>query len=175
LNLKKDTIQNKHGVGSLVVNVKGKKVRITNLLGNTLQVHDLQENPFPLFKDFLKTNKADIHIVDFHTETTSEKNAFLLTFAKQVSAIIGTHTHVQTADEKIYQNTAYITDTGMTGPAFGIIGAKPDSILDMFMGKSQRFRLEPDNGVYQFNGVILSFDDKTSVVKKITRVNILEK
>jgi metallophosphoesterase (TIGR00282 family) len=174
LNLKKDTEHAKHGVGSLTINIKNRNICITNLLGNTIQMHGLQDNPFPLFKDFLKTVKADIHIVDLHTETTSEKNAFLLTFAKQVSAIIGTHTHVQTADEKIYKNTAYITDAGMTGPAYGIIGAKPDSLLDMFMGKSERFRLEPENGIYQFNGVVLSFDDKTNIVKNITRINFLE-
>jgi calcineurin-like phosphoesterase len=148
---------------------------LTNLLGNTVECHKVQVNPFPLFNDFLKDHTADIHIVDLHTETTSEKNAFLLTFAGRVSAILGTHTHVQSADEKIYQNTAYITDVGMTGGSLGVIGAEPQTILDVFMGKAERFKLTPSNSKYQFNAVLLTFNDQTNMVESIKRINIIEK
>lgn len=99
--------------------------------------------------------KSDLHIVDFHAETTSEKKAFLLHFAGKVSAILGTHTHVQTADEQIYNNTFFITDVGMTGPKNGIIGAKAEPIIKMFCGKSKHFKMEPARGKYQFNAVVM--------------------
>jgi metallophosphoesterase (TIGR00282 family) len=175
MNIKSELPESKIGQGSITFKCKNKTIRITNLLGNTVSCHEMQENPFPFFTKFLKTEKSDIHIVDFHTETTSEKNAFLLTFAGKVSAILGTHTHVQTADAKIYKQTAYITDVGMTGGSVGIIGAKADSILDMFMGNAERFKLEPAAGPYQLNGVVLSFNDKTNEVENISTINIVEK
>ncbi|MDR1234935.1 MAG: TIGR00282 family metallophosphoesterase [Mycoplasmataceae bacterium] len=175
LNLVKTVEESKYGKGSIVFTINHKTIRLTNLLGNTIECHKIQENPFPLFAKFLDENKADIHIVDFHTETTSEKNAFLLTFAGKVSAILGTHTHVQSADEKIYKNTAYITDTGMTGGSLGVIGAEPETILNVFMGKAERFRLSPSKSKYQFNAVLLSFDDKTNLVESIKRIFIYEK
>jgi metallophosphoesterase (TIGR00282 family) len=172
--LKQDTQEVKIGKGSIVFIHKGKKVRITNLLGNTVECHKIQTNPFISFREFLESNDSDIHIIDFHAETTSEKNAFLLSFAGKVTAILGTHTHVQTADEKIYKNTAYITDVGMTGGTLGIIGAEPDSILDCFNEKAERFRLSPSNSKYQFNAVLLFIDEQANVVKSIKRFFINE-
>ncbi|MDR3257297.1 MAG: TIGR00282 family metallophosphoesterase [Mycoplasmataceae bacterium] len=175
MNLDPSIPESKHGSGSITFKVKNKTIRLTNLLGNTVECHKMQTNPFPLFTQFLKLNKpVDIHIVDFHTETTSEKNAFLLTFASKVSAILGTHTHVQSADEKIYKDTVYITDVGMTGGSLGVIGAEPETILDMFMGKSERFRLSPSKSKYQLNAVLLNFDDKTNQPKSIQRIYIYE-
>jgi metallophosphoesterase (TIGR00282 family) len=174
LNINQTLPQSKIGNGSITFQFQNKNIRLTNLLGNTVACHEIQENPFPLFVNLLKHDTSDIHIVDLHTETTSEKNAFLLTFASKVSAILGTHTHVQTADEKIYKNTAYITDVGMTGPNLGVIGAKPNTILDMFMGKADRFKLEPATGPYQLNAIVISFDDKTNKPIKIERINIVK-
>jgi calcineurin-like phosphoesterase len=133
-----------------------------------------KDNPFIILDDLLKKDKSDIHIVDFHCETTSEKNAFLLTFASKVTAILCTHTHVQTADERIYKNTAYISDVGMTGGINGVIGAKPDTILEMFKGKSTKFKLDPQEGKYQFNGVIITINDKNNLPTSIERINIVE-
>jgi metallophosphoesterase (TIGR00282 family) len=175
LNLNPDIPEAKLGKGSIVFKINNKSIRLTNLLGNTVECHKMQTNPFPFFEKFLQQNQADIHVVDFHTETTSEKNAFLLTFANKVNAILGTHTHVQSADEKIYRNTAYITDVGMTGGSLGIIGAEPETILKVFMGTEKYFRLSPSHSKYQFNAVLLDFDDKTNVVKSIERVFIYEK
>lgn len=159
------------GLGTKVINVKNKTIRITNLLGSTVNFKNLQTNPFNEMVDIILEDNSDIHIVDFHSETTSEKNAFFLEFQNKVSAIFGTHTHVQTNDVKIINNTAYITDVGMTGPSNGIIGAKPESIITMFKGKSERFRLEEQIGKYQFSAVVLSIDDKTN--KPISLKNIL--
>ncbi|CAG8789756.1 33030_t:CDS:2, partial [Gigaspora margarita] len=101
----------------------------------------------------------DIHLVDFHAETTAEKNAFSLYHDGKISAIWGTHTHVQTADERIFSNgTAFITDLGMTGPYGGVIGAKPEAIIQRAKyGLPAKMVPHEDNG--QFNGVVLTIDN----------------
>jgi calcineurin-like phosphoesterase len=143
-------------------------------LGSSVECKEIQTNPFLTFNELLKNDNSHIHIVDFHCETTSEKNAFFLTFAGKVSAIVCTHTHVQTADERIYKNTAYISDVGMTGGSLGVIGAEAQSILDVFNGRTSKFRLSPSNTPYQFNGVVISFN-KNNHPTKIKRIFINEK
>lgn len=157
------------GIGSKEFKVKNKSLRVTNLIGTSILFNYQQTNPFVELDEILKINQSDIHIIDFHAETTSEKNAFFLYFKGKVSAVLGTHTHVQTADFKIIDNTFYITDVGMTGPSDGIIGAKPDSIIAKFRGESERFRLEEQIGPYQFSAVILEFDDN-NLPKNITPI-----
>lgn len=175
LNLKPLSDESKYGKGSIQFRFKSKTIRITNLLGSTVICRDIQTNPFKKLEELLNVDSSDIHIVDLHTETTSEKNAFLRVFNGKVSAILGTHTHVQTSDNKIFNNTAYITDVGMTGPSEGIIGAAPESIIKMFKGESERFRLSPDSSEYQFNAVIISFDDSNNKPINIERIFIYEK
>lgn len=173
LNIKQNTKEGKEGVGSRVVEVKNKKIRITNLLGISASCRGLQTNPFLEMEKLLEqtNDKQDIHIVDFHANATSEKNAFLAAFVGRISALVGTHTHVQTADEKIYKNTAYITDVGMTGPSEGIIGASPKTIIQMYKEEVEHFKLDPDTSNGQLNAVIITFDDKTNQPIFIERVN----
>ena len=171
LNVDPESKEAKCGFGSMVYSVGGKKVRITNLMSTQCTARATLTNPFLVLEELLKMVKEDIHIIDFHAETTSEKNAFLMHFAGRVSAILGTHTHIQTADEKIYKNTAFITDAGMCGAKESIIGAAPQEIIDMFMGKIPRFHLEPAKGDYQFNSVIIEFNKSCKPVK-IWRYNI---
>ena len=161
------------GVGSKEIDFKGKKIRITNLLGKSLNFKEMQTNPFLKMDEILKEDKSDIHIVDFHSETTSEKNAFFLNYKGKVDAILCTHTHVQTADEKIRDKTAYITDVGMTGSESGIIGAKPETIIKMFREEIQFFKLLPNLDKYQFSAVILEF--KNNEVVNINRILRYEK
>lgn len=173
LNVDINSKEAKSGFGSVVYSINNKKVRITNLMSTQCNARATLTNPFLVLEEVLKMQKDEqIHIIDFHAETTSEKNAFLMAFAGRVSAIIGTHTHVQTADEKIYKDTAFITDVGMCGTKESIIGAKPGEIIDMFTGKIPRFHLEPAKGDYQFNSVIIEFDDKTNKPVKIWRYNL---
>ena len=171
LNLDPSSKEVQYGFGSIVYAVNNKKIRITNLMSMQCSARATIVNPFLVLDELLKREDNDIHIIDFHAETTSEKNALLMKFAGKVSAIIGTHTHVQTADEKIYKNTAFITDVGMCGAKESIIGAKPDEIVDMFSGKAPRFHLEPAKGPYQFNSVIIEFNSKNKPIK-IWRYNI---
>ena len=98
----------------------------------------------------------------------------LIAYNNKVSAILGTHTHVQTADDKIYKNTAYITDVGMTGPSCGVIGANPTTILQMFREQVLHFKLDPDKSPYQLNAVLLTFDNKTNKPKSIKRINLVQ-
>jgi metallophosphoesterase (TIGR00282 family) len=176
ININPSCPQASVGVGTLVFKYKNTSVRLTNILGNTVYMNDenFLTNSFASLKALLPAVKEDIHIVDLHAETTSEKNAFLSEFSGQVSAILGTHTHVQTNDQKIYNNTVYITDVGMTGPSHGIIGGEPSSIIEMFEGKSHRFKLNEDNSSYQFNAVVLEFDKKNKPID-IKNIVIYEK
>ncbi len=173
LNIKSSSLIGRIGKGTTVVNVNNKRIRITNILGssiyNSKQKNDFT-NPFialdNLITDSIDTH--DIHIIDFHSETTSEKNCALICFKNKVTAIIGTHTHVQTNDAKIVDNTAYITDAGMTGPSNGIIGAEPATLIDLFYEKTSFFRLkEAIDDNFQLSFVVISIDDKTNKVTSI--------
>lgn len=171
MNVSADTKEAHYGVGTKVLTINGTRVRVSNFMSTQCKSRTILNNPFTVCQEFITKVKEPIHIIDFHAETTSEKNAFLIAFAGQVSAIVGTHTHVQTADEKIYKQTAFITDVGMCGAKESIIGAKPDEIVSMFQGKTERFHLEPAKGPYQFNSVIIEFDKNNKPVK-IWRYNI---
>ncbi len=171
------------GLGSRIYQVKNKKIRVTNLLGldgnkqnKNFGSKYIRLNPFKFMDIFLESikGKQDIHIVDYHANSTSEKNAFFCAFKGKVSAILCTHTHIQTADEKIKDNTGYITDVGMTGASDGIIGAKPETIIDMYREKVLHFKLEPDKSKYQLNGVILDFNQRNNKIKSIKRIFLIE-
>lgn len=164
--------ESKVGSGSKVIKIKDKNIRITNLLGMSTKCHAQQTNPFIAMQEIIKQDESDFHIVDFHTETTSEKKAFFLEFRGKVDMICGTHTHVQTADEQISQDTGYITDVGMTGAKYSIIGADPKEILAVFKNLAEKFHIKSGKGEYQFNSVIIEFDDKTNKIKSIQRCNI---
>lgn len=174
-NLKKDCEYAKYGVGTKLVKIKNKTLRITNLLGMSVGMReDVITNPFLDLDEIVKNDTSDFHIVDFHCETTSEKNALLLNFAGKVGAIFGTHTHVQTNDARIYNKTAYITDVGMTGAMNGVVGAKPQNIIAVFRGERERFKLEEQIGNYQFCAVGLEIDDGMNLPVKVHPIRIYE-
>lgn len=165
-----------YGQGSRVITVNHKTLRITNLIGTSVHFKEKQINPFLSFDELLTNSpKTDLHIVDFHCETTSESNAFFLNFKSKVSAILGTHTHVPTNDYRIRDKTAYITDVGMTGNQDGVIGANPEQIIQMFRNEREFFKLTTKNGNYQFNAVILEFNDKTNEPIDIKPIIIYER
>ena len=161
------------GPGTILIKVKGKKIRITNLIGNNF-MPNAPQNPYLALEKVLNLQDWDIHLVDFHAEATAEKIALALYFDGEISALWGTHTHVQTADERILpsKKTAFITDLGMTGPSGGVIGAKPEAIFQRakygLPAKMEPYEDEKDKG--QFNGIILEFDDITNKVVRIERI-----
>lgn len=118
------------------------------------------DDPFRVGREqaALLRKSAPVVVVDFHAEATSEKVAMGWYLDGAVSAVIGTHTHVQTADERILPGgTAYISDAGMTGPRDGIIGMAREAILERFLTQlPARFEVAP--GPVQLNAVVLSVD-----------------
>lgn len=123
------------GKGYGIYECNGKKIVVINLIGRT-EVNVLSENPFIKANEILKEieGKADIIIVDFHAEATAEKVAMGYHLDGRVTAVFGTHTHIQTADEKLLdKGTAYITDIGMTGPKKSVIGMDIDASLKRFL------------------------------------------
>ncbi len=173
-NISKESSLSEFGEGTTVVKIKGFNVRITNLLGSSVFFKEKVNNPFHALDEIIAKDKSDFHIIDFHAETTSEKNALFYDFKGKVTAICGTHSHVQTADERIRSNTAYITDIGMTGPSEGIIGAFGTPIVEKmrFPETIEGFKLEQQDGGYQFCAVIIDIDEKQKIPTSIKRIYI---
>jgi metallophosphoesterase (TIGR00282 family) len=146
------------------------KIGVINLLGRVYM--DYLDCPFAALDrelDYLKQH-VQVVIVDIHAEATSEKCALAWHADGRVSAVIGTHTHVQTADERILpRGTAFLTDAGMTGPHEGIIGVDKDIILEKFL-KRMPVRFQVANGQSQFNGVVIEIDEKTGKAFRIERI-----
>ena len=167
-------IEEKPGVGYVTVNYNGIKITVMQMLGQVFMAEEAT-NPFTATQELLEKIDSEIIIVDFHCESTSEKIAYGYAFDGKVTAILGTHTHVQTADERILDNgTAYITDVGMTGPLNSVIGVKKEIIVDRYMNGG-RHRFDPeDEGLTQFSAVILELDEKTHKVTHIDRLHVIE-
>ena len=135
----------------------------------------LTENPFLTAKKILKTLKekeVDIVIVDFHAEATAEKIAMGYYLDGEITALFGTHTHVQTADEKILKNgTGYITDIGMTGPKESVIGMNIEASLKRFVTTlPEKYKVA--EGEAMLNGVVFEINDENCRINKIKRINL---
>jgi hypothetical protein len=161
------------GRGSVVMpNSSGIHVGVINLMGRVFMKP--LECPFRTAEREIEKikNRAKIIIVDFHAEATSEKEAIGWFLDGRVSAVLGTHTHVQTADESILPGgTAYITDVGMTGPFNSIIGIRKDDILERFLTQvPNRFDVAKDD--VRLQGVIVDIDGKSGRASGIERLTI---
>lgn len=160
-------IETEIGKGFLTLKYNQESVTVLNLLGTTfMNVPFPVQNPFLAMDEFLKHHQSDYLIVDFHSNATSEKIAFGHYFDGRATAILGTHTHVPTADERqLPKGTLYITDVGMTGPYNGVIGMDAKIIIDRFVHDSKTaFQLA--EGPKQLNGVVLQLP-----LKKIIRIH----
>lgn len=117
--------------------------------------------------------RTSIIFVDFHAEATSEKQAFGWYLDGRVSCVVGTHTHVQTSDERILpKGTAFITDVGMTGPYDSVIGTEIESVIRRFR-TSLPVRFEvPETNRTVLSGVIVSVEESTGIAKRIKRILI---
>lgn len=146
------------GRGSAVFFCKGKKIRITNLSGRTFMPLN-PANPFlTLEKIFENDEESDFHFVDFHAEATAEKIALAWAFDGKITGLFGTHTHVPTADGRILpRGTFFLTDLGMTGAHYSLIGAEPESIIHN-QKTGLPFRIIPAKGVGQFCAMLLEID-----------------
>lgn len=161
------------GKGYNIYKCKDKKIAVINLLGRA-EINILSENPFLTAKKIVNKikDKVDMIFIDFHAEATGEKIPLGYYLDGQVTAVYGTHTHVQTADEKILpKGTAYITDIGMTGPGHSVLGMDINvAIKRLTTSLPERYKIA--EGECIFNGVIFDVDDKTSKVINMKRINI---
>ncbi len=165
--------ENNPGKGIVYIKSNQLEVAIINLQGRTFL--DSHDDPFKKVDELIQEAKkrTNIIFIDFHAEATSEKQAFAWYVDGRVSAVVGTHTHTQTADERILpQGTAYITDVGMTGPYDGILGVEKESVINRFL-TNMPVRFEVDKkGRNQLNGCIITIDNSTGKATKIKRILI---
>lgn len=164
---------NNPGNGYTILEKNGKKIAVINLIGRvTMGV--LSENPFLIAKEIVQKIKSqvDIIIVDFHAEATAEKIALGYYLDGEATIVFGTHTHVQTADEKILpKGTAYITDIGMTGPKNSVIGMDIAVSFKRFeTSLPERYKIA--EGESMFNSCLFEIDNNTNQVTKIERINL---
>jgi metallophosphoesterase (TIGR00282 family) len=160
------------GKGSGVFKTKsGAKVGIISILGRVF-MEPMVECPFRTVKsEYDKIlSETKVVIVDVHAEATSEKVALGWYLDGLASAIVGTHTHIQTADERILpRGSAYITDMGMTGPIDSVIGRKIDDVLERFITQMPtRFEIASEN--IQLQGVVLDINEESGKANSITRI-----
>jgi len=161
------------GSGSTVVSVNGVRVGIINIMGR-VNIDISLDCPFKACDRELEKlkDKCDIIIVDFHAEATSEKRAMLFYLDGRVSALFGTHTHVQTADNQVTgRGTGYITDLGMTGAVDSVLGVDKDIIVKRFVtGLPQRF--EYSHGRASLCGAVFKTDEKTGKCLEVKLINV---
>jgi metallophosphoesterase (TIGR00282 family) len=162
------------GQGSHVLTTAaGVRVGVINVMGRVFMAP--LDDPFTVVKQQIARVRADgatIVFVDFHAEATSEKLAMGWYLDGEVTAVVGTHTHVQTADERVLPNgTAYLTDVGMTGPHDGIIGMERSGAMSRFLtGLPGRF--EPASADVRLHAVLISADDETGRASSIQRIAV---
>ena len=141
-----------------VINVQGRVFMASN------------DDPFRIVDQLLKKIEAKVIFVDMHAEATSEKVAMGWYLDGRVTALVGTHTHIPTADERVLPNgTAYITDVGMTGPYDGVIGVKKELVVGKFLN-GMPVRFEPATGDVRLCAVVIDCDEATGKARKIERL-----
>jgi metallophosphoesterase (TIGR00282 family) len=160
------------GRGSCVTASRdGRAVGVVNVMGRVFMLNI--DDPFSVVLDEIESlkHKTKVVIVDFHAEATSEKIAMGWHLDGKATLVVGTHTHVQTADERVLPNgTAYLTDAGMTGPHDSIIGMEREPSLARFLTGIPS-KLEPATGNPRLNGVLVSADDRTGRASSVRRVS----
>jgi metallophosphoesterase (TIGR00282 family) len=150
----------KNGVPYAVINLQGRIFMASN------------DDPFRTVDQLLKQVQAKVIFVDIHAEATSEKVAMGWYLDGRVSAVVGTHTHIPTADERVLpKGTAYITDVGMTGPYDSVIGVQKELVVGKFLS-NMPVRFEPATGDVRLCAVIVDCDDATGRAQTIQRLMI---
>ncbi len=161
-----------HGFGSLLFEVSGIPIRITNILCQAFMREEVEHPVVSLQKLLLDNPEPCVHIVDLHGESTSEKQIFAYEFDGLLSAVIGTHTHVQTNDARLLEKgTAFMADVGMCGDPDGVIGFEKDSVIRKIVnGQSGAFQLN-DEAPMMINACLIEIDEETYLPKSITPIH----
>ena len=164
------------GNGTSLFDVDGVKIRVTNLLGSAFmngEVKDIYDS----ISSVISEDESDIHIIDFHAEATGEKKAFAYSLKSTVTAVIGTHTHVQTRDAQILNTgVAYISDVGMCGSYNSVLGDEINSVVNKIIhhDETSRFKLLDDDDSV-FSAVVINVDDFSFTAKEIIPIYIINK
>lgn len=158
------------GRGFCVVDMGRVQVGVLNLMGQAYI--DSVDSPFDVADFILEQELPPITLVDFHAEATGEKGALAYYLDGRVSAVFGTHTHVQTADEQILEGgTGFLSDLGMTGPKRSILGVKPELVVQKMRSKLP-VRFETAVGPCRMEGALFQIDEFTGFTKAIQRIQI---
>jgi len=155
--------------------VNGTGVAVFNLLGRVFM--QPADDPFRIADELLNSLSPEVRVrlVDMHAEATSEKSAMGWYLDGRVSAVVGTHTHVQTADERILpEGAAYLTDLGMTGSYSGVIGMKKGDVIARFTS-AIRTKAEQSKGDVRICGAVIDVDEETGRARSIERINLEHK
>lgn len=171
--------QKKSGVGVIQAIIGEIKLNVVNLQGKVYNGWGKDEPdhlhcPFKTLEKIISEDRQALYIVDFHADATSEKAALATYFDGQVQAVFGTHTHIQTADEKILdRGTAFITDAGSVMYADSIIGADKNQIWNLFLktGRTSKKHDLPSTGLAVLNAIYLEINETKRITKKIERIN----
>lgn len=161
------------GRGAAVLEKGNKKICLINAQGRVFMPDDI-EDPFVSVERYVNEKCSDIPtIVDLHAEATSEKIAFGWYLDGKVAAVVGTHTHVQTADETVLpKGTGYITDVGMVGPIDSVLGVEKNIIIDKFLTQLPASH-KVASGDVNFSGLIIEIDPERKITTSISRINEL--
>ena len=161
------------GEGTRVVNVNVTNIRITNVIGR-VYVNAKKftiTNPFDSLDRIVAHSKEKVHIIDFHGEATGEKKSFAKYFDGRVSAILGTHTHVQTADNQVFNNgTAYISDVGYCGAYDSVLGVNNKHAIAFSKDQDFSSNSPAESDELEFSAVYLDIDDLTGKTNAIKRI-----
>ncbi|MCK4891352.1 MAG: YmdB family metallophosphoesterase, partial [Candidatus Pacebacteria bacterium] len=158
--------------GCKIINIDSVKILVINLIGRVF-FKNYPDCPFQKADEILENHKdANIVIVDFHAEATSEKRVIGFYLNSRVSAVLGTHTHIQTSDEEILSGgTAYISDVGMVGPKDSILGCEKEAVIEqMITQRKFRYEISKDENI-MINAVVLEIDNRSGKALSIKRVN----
>lgn len=160
------------GDGVYLTEKDGMRIAVINLIGK-VYLDEKNSCPFVTGKKAVENvkDRADIIVVDFHAEATSEKQALGYYLDGEATAVYGTHTHVQTNDDRILPGgTAYLTDVGMTGPVESVIGLKKEIAIPRFLGERTK-TFEWAEGEAMINGIVYGIDESDFKVRNMTKIN----
>ena len=163
------------GEGSVIFDVDGINIRVTNILGEAF-INEQVNNPYYAMLEVMSEDEnVAIDIIDYHGEATAEKMAFAHAFDGKVAAVLGTHTHVQTNDARILpKGTAYISDVGMCGEYDSILGFDTESVVNKTVyGSDKKFQLN-ETGKGLFSAVVIDIDEITGLARDIFTIYYVE-
>lgn len=156
------------GKGCKVVVINGVRLGIVNILGQSF-MDVCEESPFTAMDRILSEIQCDLIFVDLHAETTAEKLAFAYHYQNRIQVCVGTHTHVQTADNRLIGHTAYITDAGMCGAYESVLGRDVNEVLARILN-DEKTRFTVADGPGCFAGVVIDIDETSKRARSIERI-----